>query len=132
MILLYSQWNGIAQWLGITSEDELDFILPNRGMFGNLFSSQDLFKSVSNPPNPPSGPPGPSPPSTSPPPPGGEPVLTIVGDDWVPESAFPLGMCEGDVSTRDCSLLLLVCLDVQILQSCSPSSVITIHNVSFH
>lgn len=60
-----SVWNGVAQWLGVTSEADLDFILPNRGKFPAMFSGSDLFTDVSNPTNPPN-PPGPTP--TNPPP----------------------------------------------------------------
>jgi len=53
------------------------------------------------------------------------PALKIVGDNWEPPEAFPLGLCEGDVS-RDLSSLLLVHIDVCKLISthCSPYSVI--------
>merc|ERR1711879_1139415 len=38
-----SIWNGVAQWFGLTDQDELDEILPNRNEFNNLFSESDLF-----------------------------------------------------------------------------------------
>jgi uncharacterized protein (DUF1501 family) len=40
-------WNGIAQWIGITDENDLNQLLPNRINFLNssaLFSAQNLFK----------------------------------------------------------------------------------------
>lgn len=41
---LESLWNGIAEWFGITSSDDLNTVLPNRGTFSNLLWSQsDLF-----------------------------------------------------------------------------------------
>jgi uncharacterized protein (DUF1501 family) len=45
-------WNGIAQWMGVATETELDYCLPNRKAtsgvsgFSNLFSRSDLFQSV--------------------------------------------------------------------------------------
>ena len=37
-------WNGIAEWLGIDSDEDLDWILPNRQKFGSsLFNGHDLF-----------------------------------------------------------------------------------------
>lgn len=49
-----SVWNGLAQWMGVETEEELDTILPNRYKFANdrtngeinddLFSKEDLFR----------------------------------------------------------------------------------------
>jgi hypothetical protein len=37
-------WNGIAEWFGITNENDLKSILPNRQPFENmLYSGNDLF-----------------------------------------------------------------------------------------
>ena len=40
-----SIWNGVAQWMGITEECDLDYILPNRHNFPrcSLFTDMDLF-----------------------------------------------------------------------------------------
>jgi uncharacterized protein (DUF1501 family) len=40
-----SIWNGVANWMGVKGDDELDFILPNRGNFPpcDMFSDQELF-----------------------------------------------------------------------------------------
>ena len=38
-------WNGAAQWFGLTSEADLDYVLPNRKNFEqDLFQESDLFK----------------------------------------------------------------------------------------
>lgn len=40
-----SIWNGVAQWYGINVEDDLDYVLPNRGNFGcRLLTEKDLYK----------------------------------------------------------------------------------------
>ena len=41
-----SVWQGISQWLGITSSSDLNEILPNRNSFpsSNLFSKDDLYE----------------------------------------------------------------------------------------
>jgi len=40
-----SMWNGIAQWFGLTEEDDLNYVLPNRNNFGcRLFTDQDLYE----------------------------------------------------------------------------------------
>jgi hypothetical protein len=40
-----SLWNGVAQWFGVTEEDDLNYVLPNRDNFGcRLFSEEDLYK----------------------------------------------------------------------------------------
>lgn len=40
-----SLWNGIAEWFGVTSENDMKSILPNKGPFEDLlFSGSDLFK----------------------------------------------------------------------------------------
>jgi uncharacterized protein (DUF1501 family) len=37
-------WNGVAQWFGIESEEDLSTILPNRKPFlSDLFSKSDIF-----------------------------------------------------------------------------------------
>jgi len=37
-------WNAVVQWLGVTSDDELDKILPNRKSFpGMMLSEQEVF-----------------------------------------------------------------------------------------
>ncbi|KAL7541246.1 hypothetical protein ACHAXR_012136 [Thalassiosira sp. AJA248-18] len=95
-------WNGIASWLGITSDADLDWILPNRGKFDNLFSGDDLFTNISNPPNP--APTNPSNP-TNPPPTPTPNLLVIAGDDKVayPGYTWPLQMCQGDCDNNgDC------------------------------
>ena len=39
-----SLWNGIAQWFGITTYNDLITVLPNRNSFSNLLWTQsDLF-----------------------------------------------------------------------------------------
>lgn len=39
-----SLWNGIAQWFGIASENDLSTVLPNRNTFaGNLWTMSDLY-----------------------------------------------------------------------------------------
>ena len=39
-----SLWNGVAEWFGITSSNDLTTVLPNRNAFSNdLFSASDLF-----------------------------------------------------------------------------------------
>jgi hypothetical protein len=38
-------WFGIAQWFGIQSNNELDYVLPNMKNFGcRLYSEADLYK----------------------------------------------------------------------------------------
>jgi hypothetical protein len=45
-----SLWNGVAQWLGVTEEDDLNYVLPNRENFGcRLFTDKDLYKNGQNP-----------------------------------------------------------------------------------
>jgi cullin-associated NEDD8-dissociated protein 1 len=39
-----SVFNGIANWMGVSDNDKLDSVLPNRNRFNNLFSADDLFK----------------------------------------------------------------------------------------
>lgn len=39
-------WNGVAQWLGVQNDDDLDWALPNRDSFDkcdDLFFDTDLF-----------------------------------------------------------------------------------------
>ena len=38
-----SIFNAIADWMGVTTEDEFDSILPNRQQFHDLFQATDLF-----------------------------------------------------------------------------------------
>jgi hypothetical protein len=38
-----SIFNGIANWMGVTDNDKLDSVLPNRNRFNNLFTAGDLF-----------------------------------------------------------------------------------------
>lgn len=45
-------WNGIARWMGVTKESDLDYCLPNRrlttgGIFSDLFTETTMFKSAS-------------------------------------------------------------------------------------
>lgn len=71
---------GTAQWLGINSAEDLDWILPNRGKFDNILSGHDLFVDAPAGP-PPTTTPGPTPPSPTPPTTNG-PVLTYYeGED---------------------------------------------------
>jgi len=39
-----SVWNGIAQWFGITDEEDLNEVVPNRGNMASLFTEDDMFK----------------------------------------------------------------------------------------
>ena len=40
---------GVSQWMGISLQDQLDYVLPNSQNFGcNLYTDYDLFKSGSN------------------------------------------------------------------------------------
>ena len=43
-------WNAVIQWLGITNEDEIDEILPNRKSFPEamLLNKNDLFVDKEN------------------------------------------------------------------------------------
>jgi hypothetical protein len=46
-----SLWNGIAQWFGVTGEDDLNYVLPNHGNFHvgcRLYTDMDLFTNGSN------------------------------------------------------------------------------------
>ena len=39
-----SMWNGVAQWFGVTEENELNTVIPNRNSFeGTLFTSETLY-----------------------------------------------------------------------------------------
>jgi hypothetical protein len=107
----FEVWNGIAQWLGVDTDEDLDWILPNRQKFGSsLFSGHDLFTDS------PVWTPAPVGPSKSPTPqptpvptfpihsPTASPVvptttlLQIVGD-----GGSNLGLCQGDCDTDgDC------------------------------
>ena len=35
--------NGVAQWMGVVSSEDLNDVLPNRMNFNDLFQSSDLF-----------------------------------------------------------------------------------------
>jgi hypothetical protein len=35
-------WNGVAQWFGVTSNADLDIVLPNRKKF-SLFDTMTLY-----------------------------------------------------------------------------------------
>ena len=39
-------WNGIAQHHGVTTEEELNYVCPNRAEFTDLFTDAELFKST--------------------------------------------------------------------------------------
>ncbi len=44
-----SLWNGIAQWFGVTSPNDLTTVLPNRNTFANLlWAESDLFSTNTN------------------------------------------------------------------------------------
>jgi hypothetical protein len=44
-----SLWNGVAQWFGVTEEEDLNYVLPNRENFGcRLFTDVDLYKGGQN------------------------------------------------------------------------------------
>ena len=36
-------FHGVAQWLGIEDEADLDKVIPNRGKFKTMYQSFDLF-----------------------------------------------------------------------------------------
>ena len=36
-------WNGVFQWFGLTENEDLDYALPNRNAFNDLFTRNDLF-----------------------------------------------------------------------------------------
>ena len=38
-----SVWLGVSQWLGISNDDDLDEVIPNRKSFWNLYEKHDLF-----------------------------------------------------------------------------------------
>lgn len=64
-----SVWHGVAQWFGVTDENDLAQVLPNKEVFGNtLFTSETLFGvSVTSSPtssSSPTGSPAPSDPAT--------------------------------------------------------------------
>ncbi len=39
-----SLWNGIAQWFGVSTGNDLTSVLPNRNSFPNLWTSTEIFK----------------------------------------------------------------------------------------
>jgi len=44
-----SLWNGVAQWFGITADEDLNYVLPNRDNFGcRLYTDQDMYDNGSN------------------------------------------------------------------------------------
>lgn len=36
-------YNGVAEWMDVNSDDDLNKVLPNRGNFNTLFSRNDMF-----------------------------------------------------------------------------------------
>ena len=38
-----SLWSAVADWFGV-DESEMDFVLPNRNVFSNLWTAGDLYK----------------------------------------------------------------------------------------
>jgi len=40
-----SIWNGIAQWMGVTDDNQLDEVLPLRKNFPKLYTKDDVFES---------------------------------------------------------------------------------------
>jgi uncharacterized protein (DUF1501 family) len=42
-----AMWNGVAQWMGVTDEPRLDYMLPQRKNFPkcDLFTDMELFRS---------------------------------------------------------------------------------------
>ena len=112
-------WNGIAQWLGVDSDEDLDWILPNRQKFDSLFSGHDLFTDS------PIWTPAPAGPTKSPTPqpttlptfsqptplptfssPTASPVVpTTTPLQLVGDGLTGLGLCQGDCdSDSDCQL----------------------------
>ena len=46
-----AMWNGVAQWMGVTDEARLDYMLPHRKSFSkcSIFTDAQLFKSGMTP-----------------------------------------------------------------------------------
>jgi len=46
-----AMWNGVAQWMGVTDEARLDYMLPQRKSFRkcDMFTDMQLFKSGQTP-----------------------------------------------------------------------------------
>ena len=40
---LDSVWNSIAKWMGVTSEDDLNMVVPNRNSFSDLWDINVLY-----------------------------------------------------------------------------------------
>ncbi|GFH56746.1 hypothetical protein CTEN210_13222 [Chaetoceros tenuissimus] len=38
-----SVWNGVSEWFGITTDEELDYVIPNRNTFSKLLSANDIY-----------------------------------------------------------------------------------------
>ena len=36
-------YNGVAEWMGVTTPEELDKVLPNRGNFRRLYTGPEMF-----------------------------------------------------------------------------------------
>ena len=95
-------WYGVTQWMGVTDEDELDEVLPNRHSFGDtLFDSETLFGTLTSP-SPTISPA----PSTTVAPPSNEPTASsnsptagdvgIIEIDWQAQPYAPLTVSVGD------------------------------------
>lgn len=50
-----AMWNGVAEWFGITDDDDMDEILPNKNTFppNDLFTAQELYDNIAPPPTSP-------------------------------------------------------------------------------
>uniref|UniRef100_A0A7S3PWJ4 Uncharacterized protein n=1 Tax=Chaetoceros debilis TaxID=122233 RepID=A0A7S3PWJ4_9STRA len=48
-------WNGVAEWFGITDDDDMDEILRNKKTFppSDLFTAEELYDSIAPPPTSP-------------------------------------------------------------------------------
>lgn len=47
-----AMWNGVVEWFGITDNDDMDEILPNKSTFppNDLFTAQELYDNIAPPP----------------------------------------------------------------------------------
>jgi len=45
-------WNGVAQWFGITSDADLNEVLPNRNTFSNNLFTESVLYGGASPPTP--------------------------------------------------------------------------------
>ena len=103
-------WNGIAQWLGVDSDEDLDWILPNRQKFDSLFNGHDLFTDspiwTPAPVGPSKSPtPQPTPLPTFSSPTASPTVPTTTPLQLVGDGLTGLGLCQGDCdSDSDCQL----------------------------